>query len=374
MARIRSIHPGLFTDESYMGASVYARLLLPGIWCEAWDDGVIEWRPLRLKARIFPVDAVNVEEILIELEGLDVIRRFECDGRTYAAIRNFRKWQNPKAPNSSNVLPSSLRNYVGLPDDVPSNSENDPHYPHEIPQNSVSVSACLENDFRNASEKSRQKGGREEGRKEKKDSLLVDLPSAEDAQPPPAAPAAPALEREQADADPGGGDAPDPSSHADKRRAAVALEADFRAFYAAYPRKQAPDRAKAAYLRARRAGAVHDAIMRALQAAMRTDKRFLGEREFIPHPASWLNGGDWKTLELPDTPRPAQFRDPFDGWETADHLALARWRRERDTGTWLTRDAAYNARTTPEQRREALIAHIRETAPRVAAYLNNGGA
>ena len=40
MARIRSVHPGLFTDEAFMGASSDARILMIGLWCQAWDDGV----------------------------------------------------------------------------------------------------------------------------------------------------------------------------------------------------------------------------------------------------------------------------------------------------------------------------------------------
>ena len=51
MSRIRSIHPGLFTDEAFMEASIPARMLIMGLWCEAWDDGVFEIKPLTIKAR-----------------------------------------------------------------------------------------------------------------------------------------------------------------------------------------------------------------------------------------------------------------------------------------------------------------------------------
>lgn len=111
MARIRSIHPGLFTDEAFMSASAHARLLIIGIWTEAWDDGVFEWKPLTLKAKLFPVDAVDVPALLEELVSLDFIRAFEA-GKKYGAIRNFQKYQKPKKPNSSEVLPASLSSYV----------------------------------------------------------------------------------------------------------------------------------------------------------------------------------------------------------------------------------------------------------------------
>lgn len=128
MSRIRSIHPGLFTDEAFMAASAHARILVLGLWCEAWDDGVFERKPLTLKARIFPVDSVDVPALLSELECLGFFKSFEANGKPYSALRNFRKYQRPKKPNRSGVLPSELRTYVGLTEDgsepVPNQSGN----------------------------------------------------------------------------------------------------------------------------------------------------------------------------------------------------------------------------------------------------------
>lgn len=97
-----------------MSASAHARLLLMGLWCEAHDDGVFEWKPLTLKARIFPVDAVDVPALLAELVELSFVQRFEASGKPYGAIRNFRKYQRPKKPNSSGVLPADLQTYVAI--------------------------------------------------------------------------------------------------------------------------------------------------------------------------------------------------------------------------------------------------------------------
>lgn len=119
MARIRSIHPGLFTDESFMSASPTARLLIIGLWCEAWDDGVFEWKPLTIKARLFPVDAVDTNSLLAELTELRFIQPFTAGDKSFGAIRNFCKFQRPKKPNSSGVLPSSLHSYVAFSEPVP---------------------------------------------------------------------------------------------------------------------------------------------------------------------------------------------------------------------------------------------------------------
>jgi hypothetical protein len=117
MSRIRSIHPGLFTDEAFMALSAHARLLVVGVWTEAWDDGVFEWKPLTLKAKIFPADNVDVPGLLEELIAGAFVRREEADGRQIGLVRNFRLYQRPKKPNSSGMLRDEWRTYVGIIDD-----------------------------------------------------------------------------------------------------------------------------------------------------------------------------------------------------------------------------------------------------------------
>jgi len=116
MSRIRSIHPGLWTDEAFMALSPHARLLIIGIWTEAHDDGVFEWKPLTLKARIFPVDGVDVSALLDELVAGNFVRREEAGGRQVGLVRNFRQFQRPKKPNSSGLLDPEWGTYVGVSD------------------------------------------------------------------------------------------------------------------------------------------------------------------------------------------------------------------------------------------------------------------
>jgi len=116
MSRIRSIHPGLWTDDAFMALSAHARLLVIGIWTEAFDDGVFEWKPLTLKARIFPVDTVDVGALLDELLAGAFVRKEEFDGRQIGLVRNFRDYQRPKKPNSSGMFKAEWRTYVGISD------------------------------------------------------------------------------------------------------------------------------------------------------------------------------------------------------------------------------------------------------------------
>lgn len=118
MARIRSIHPGLFTDEAFLALSNAARVLYIGILTEADDHGIFEWKPIRLKMRILPANNCSVEEILGELSGLTgtepPIKQFEVDGKQYGAVRNFGKWQRPKAPQYIFPFPDDIASYVAF--------------------------------------------------------------------------------------------------------------------------------------------------------------------------------------------------------------------------------------------------------------------
>lgn len=114
MSRIRSIHPGLWSDESFMSLSPLARLLYIGLWNEAFDDGVFAWKPQTLKAKIFPGDgALDMPALLAELIAADCIAERQ-DEKHYGLIRNFRTYQRPKKPNSSGMLQPDDRKYVGL--------------------------------------------------------------------------------------------------------------------------------------------------------------------------------------------------------------------------------------------------------------------
>lgn len=114
MARIRSIHPGLFTDEAFMGLSAHARVLWMGLWCEADDQGMFPWKPLTLKARILPADNVDVGGLLDELIAAGCVKRGEVGGVEYGAVRNFTKFQRPKKPNPVHPINNEFRTFVGL--------------------------------------------------------------------------------------------------------------------------------------------------------------------------------------------------------------------------------------------------------------------
>ena len=98
MSRIRSIHPGLWTDDEFVCLSPMARLLFIGLWNECDDGGCFEWKPLRLKMRVLPADNIDIDAVLAELIQGNCIMRYAHDGKEYGAVRNFCRFQKPKKP------------------------------------------------------------------------------------------------------------------------------------------------------------------------------------------------------------------------------------------------------------------------------------
>lgn len=112
MSRIRSIHPGLWTDEAFVSLSPMARLLLMGIWNECDDNGSFAWSPLGLKMKILPADNADANELLAEMVEAGIVKRYEVAGKPYGAVRNFCQYQRPKKPNSVYPQTDEIREWV----------------------------------------------------------------------------------------------------------------------------------------------------------------------------------------------------------------------------------------------------------------------
>ena len=142
MARIRSQHPGQWTDEDFVQMSPHARLLTLAIRNEADDQGIFEWKPVTLKMRLMPADNVDVAVLLEEMEAFQQVKRFSHGGKEYGVIRNFARYQRPKKPNLVHFMPSELRSYAGTPEDSSepvgnqfrTGGELEGHKPGAVPQ------------------------------------------------------------------------------------------------------------------------------------------------------------------------------------------------------------------------------------------------
>lgn len=142
MARIRSVHPGLFDDEKFVDLSTDAQIFLVGLYTQADDQGIFPWKLSTLRMRLRPTKDGSIEAILAELAEHNFITSYEIDGRQYGAVRNFRIFQRPKKPNSLYPITDEIRTYVGLskPSKEPATAKTPPSsepVPHQYGNSSA---------------------------------------------------------------------------------------------------------------------------------------------------------------------------------------------------------------------------------------------
>lgn len=108
MARARNIKPAFFTNELLGTEDPMVSLTFVGLWCLADKVGILEDRPLRIKAELFPYrDSLDVNGYLTVLARLGFIVRYENDGRRFIQVCNFRKHQSPHNTEKGKGFPFS---------------------------------------------------------------------------------------------------------------------------------------------------------------------------------------------------------------------------------------------------------------------------
>ena len=105
MARARNIKPAFFENEDLMDISFAGRLLFIGLWTLADREGRLEDRIKRIKIQLFPLDDIDVDEELNDLQSFGFIDRYEVDGKKIIQIVNFKKHQSPHHTEKSSDLP-----------------------------------------------------------------------------------------------------------------------------------------------------------------------------------------------------------------------------------------------------------------------------
>lgn len=91
MPKIRGVKPELWTDESFVELSPYARLLWIGLWNYACDNGHLQDKSKQIKMRVLPTDDVNCADLLREIEAQNLIER----GDGWITIPNLSHHQKP---------------------------------------------------------------------------------------------------------------------------------------------------------------------------------------------------------------------------------------------------------------------------------------
>ena len=105
MARSRNIKPSFFKNEDVAELDAMGRLLFIGLWTLADRQGLIEYRPKRIKVEIFPYDGdVEINRYLTVMSRLGLIKFVtDAENNTYVHIENFTKHQNPHHTESTSL-------------------------------------------------------------------------------------------------------------------------------------------------------------------------------------------------------------------------------------------------------------------------------
>src|SRR5215217_2085161 len=107
MARARNIKPGFFKNEDLGTSDPYVSLLFAGLWTLADKSGILEDRPLRIKAELFPYrDAFDINGYITVLSTFKLIHRYMVEGVAYIQIVNFSRHQNPHHTEKASDFPS----------------------------------------------------------------------------------------------------------------------------------------------------------------------------------------------------------------------------------------------------------------------------
>ena len=222
MARIRTIKPEFWTDETVVELDFGDRLLFIGLWNFADDQGFLPLRPKRIKMQVFPGDDYDVLAGLRRLHESSLVALYASPEGLLLHIRNWKRHQKISNPAREKYLQSDLRELSEWTLDVQSPLET---YPAERKGREGKGNTC-------------------------------------------------------APADAGREITPTPSQ----------IDVEFDEWYASYPRKRGKGQALKAYRAARK-----KADAPTLLAAIRRQTPVLIARgaEFVPYPATWLNGERW---------------------------------------------------------------------------------
>lgn len=142
MARARLIHPEFSRHEGLAELKPIHRLLFALLPTIADREGLLEDRPRRIQADLFPYDSDEVADVgkgLEELSRIGCIVRVSLHGRDVITIPGFLRWNRPHLREKASELskPAVITRTEGVPKANPRHSSSPPRLPVVDP---VSVS------------------------------------------------------------------------------------------------------------------------------------------------------------------------------------------------------------------------------------------
>lgn len=115
MARIRSVHPELCTDDVMARLPAEVERTFVRLWTHLDDEGRCVDNPQLIKAALLPlhddVTVADVDEHLDELAAVGLLRRYEANGKRFLTVKpeSWKQWQKPRHRYESKFPPPPVR-------------------------------------------------------------------------------------------------------------------------------------------------------------------------------------------------------------------------------------------------------------------------
>jgi len=108
VGRIRTIKPEFWVDDQMVELPFEARLLFVGLWNFVDDEGLIEFKPKRIKMQVFPSDDVDVQTHLDSLISTGRLTVLDSDQGPLLWVTNWSRHQmvNRPTPTKFTGLPA----------------------------------------------------------------------------------------------------------------------------------------------------------------------------------------------------------------------------------------------------------------------------
>jgi hypothetical protein len=296
MARIRTIKPEFWSSEQVMECQALTRLLFIGIWNFCDDGGNHPDSEKTIKARVFPGDEISsssIRRMLDELSSNGLLAFYEHSGKRYLHVSG---WEHQRIDKPTFKYPEFVQSPVVSSSPLlgAGTDENQKPGPggDSIGESSTSIRPPLDEDSSNpllGLDPGREGMGNRKGEEQDQEHV-----HRRDAPPDDATVESQAGANGQAQPIP---DQPAPADLKPKRdiKPAAADPLDgFEHFYRLYPRRQKRPNAESAWKKLKPDAELRETIIAALaKHCLRPD--WIKEKgQFVPLPASWLNGRCWE--------------------------------------------------------------------------------
>jgi len=114
MARIRTIKPEFFMNDTLAELPALDRLIFIGLWTQADREGRLEDRSRKIKAAILPYDDYDVDAALNRLKEKSFIKRYAVKDHNYIEINNFLRHQYPNVKEQASTIPAPYKNGTSI--------------------------------------------------------------------------------------------------------------------------------------------------------------------------------------------------------------------------------------------------------------------